>query len=169
MEDGINQNVSIKMSTNCRSLFMVPITSQPACPQMCSFVSNPLAKIRNGDFSTSFPYALEVSCPLKGSYQLPVETYGLSPTVLELLAQLAPKAFLLDNPSDPDTMTTTALEAIASSSGNDTTKPSPEYALALCLSSGLGVDMGIEQVHTAQGKLNCLHVKAMWSPLACWI
>ena len=49
------------------------------------------------------------------SYKLPTDTYGLSLTVFELFSWLQ-KRF---RPADPDTMTNTALEAIASSSGKN--------------------------------------------------
>ena len=69
-----------------------------------------LAAISKGDFSTPRFGGLGGSgmgpfdsAPM-GSYWLPIDTYGLSLTVSACS-------------SDPDTMTNTALEAIASSSG----------------------------------------------------
>ena len=49
-----------------------------------------------------------------GSYWLPIDTYGLSLTVLSYVA--GSKSVSV-RPSDPDTMTNTALKAIDSSSG----------------------------------------------------
>ena len=52
------------------------------------------------------------------SYQLPIDTYGLSVTVFELFSWLQTRFSPSPaRPSDPDTMRNTALEAIASSSG----------------------------------------------------
>ena len=54
------------------------------------------------------------------SCQLPVDTYGLSLTILSYLAgsRNVSSHQPAVGPSDPDTMTNTALEAIVSSSGN---------------------------------------------------
>ena len=55
--------------------------------------------------------------PPMGSYQLPVDTYGLSLTVGSYLAGSKSDSV---HPSDGDTMTIIALEAIASSSDKNT-------------------------------------------------
>ena len=54
--------------------------------------------------------------PPMGSCQLPIITYG--PPLTVLVIQLAPKAS--GGPSNPDTMTSTTLDAIASSGGKIT-------------------------------------------------
>ena len=53
--------------------------------------------------------------PPMGSYYLTIDTHGLSLTVFELF-NFPQRRF---RPSDPPSMTITALEAIASSSGNN--------------------------------------------------
>ena len=55
--------------------------------------------------------------PPMGSYQLPVDTYYLSLTVLELFRWLQKRLGPSIRLSDPDMMTNTALEATVSSSG----------------------------------------------------
>ena len=55
--------------------------------------------------------------PPTGSYLLPIDTYGLSLTVFELFSWLQRRF----RPT-PDTMTSTAVEAIASSSGKNQDK-----------------------------------------------
>ena len=57
--------------------------------------------------------------PPMGSYLLPIDTYGLSHTVFELFGWLQKRFRPSARPSDQDTMTNTALEAIASSSGKN--------------------------------------------------
>ena len=57
--------------------------------------------------------------PSTGSSLLPVDTYCIYISYRFLVIQLAPKAFPSAHPSDPDTMTITALEAIASSDGKN--------------------------------------------------
>ena len=58
--------------------------------------------------------------PPTGSYQLPVDAYGLSLTVFVLFRWLQ-KRFARPSarPTDPDTMTHTALESTPSSSGKN--------------------------------------------------
>ena len=55
--------------------------------------------------------------PHMGSYWLPIDTYGLSLTVLELYSWLQMRFRPPARPPDPDTMTSTTLEAAASSGG----------------------------------------------------